>query len=299
MAPPSTRRAGFSRRAQYGLFFGYVIAVAGVMFAVLLLLVAVIDPSGFAALKGASLDVTKPITAGGRGVVNFFGGIGGSIGDYLQAGAQNAALRKQLAAERQRIIQARVVESENRHLRALLRLDQDNPGTLAVTRIVGSSFTSIRRLATLSAGSTSGIQPGQPVRSAEGLIGRIIETGHFASRALLVSDPANSVPVRLVRDGTPAIAVGHGDGTIDLKTLEVGQNPFRRGDVLVTSGIGGVYPPGIPVAVVAATPKDRTVAKPLADPARIDFAMVLRVYQPLADKPLSPQTQAAVEGAQQ
>ena len=299
MAPPSTRRPGFSRRAQYGLFFGYVIAVAGMMFAVLLLLVAVIDPTGFAALKGASLDATKPVTAGGRGVVNFFGGIGGAIGDYFRAGSQNADLKKQLAAERQRIIQARVIEGENRHLRALLKLDQDNPGTVAVTRIVGSSFTSMRRLATLSAGSGSGVQPGQPIRSAEGLIGRVIETGHFASRALLVSDPASSVPVRLVRDGTPALAVGHGDGTIDLKTLEVGQNPFRRGDLLVTSGIGGVYPPGIPVAVVVGIQKDRTVAKPLADPSRIDFAMVLPVYQPLADKPLSPQVKAAVEAAQQ
>jgi rod shape-determining protein MreC len=299
MAPPSSRRPGFSRRAQYGLFFGYVIAVAGIMFAALLLLVAVVDPTGFAALKGASLDVTKPITAGGRGIVNFFGGIGGSIGDYFRAGSQNAELKKALSAERRRLIQARVIEGENQHLRALLKLDQDNPGTIAVTRIVGSSFASVRRLATLSAGSTSGIRPGQPVRSPEGLIGRIIETGHFASRVLLVSDGASSVPVRLVRDGTPAIAVGHGDGTIDLRTLEVGRNPFRRGDVLVTSGIGGVFPPGVPVAVVASIQKDRTVAKPLADPARIDFAMVLPIYQPLADKPLSPQTQTALEAAQQ
>lgn len=299
MAPPSTRRPGFSRRAQYGLFFGYVIAVAGVLFAVLLLLIAVIDPTGFAALKGASLDVTKPFTAGGRGVVNFFGGIGGSVGDYFQAGSQNAELRKQLAAERQRLIQARVIEGENQHLRALLKLDQDNPGTVAVTRIVGSSFASVRRLATLSAGSMAGVKVGEPVRGAEGLIGRVIESGHFASRVLLVSDGASSVPVRLVRDGTPAIAVGHGDGTIDLKTLEVGKNPFRRGDVLVTSGIGGVFPPGVPVAVVAAIQKDRTIAKPLADPARIDFAMVLPIYQPLADKPLSPQTQTALDAAQQ
>jgi rod shape-determining protein MreC len=299
MAPPSNRRPGFSRRAQYGLFFGYVIAVAGVMFAVLLLLVAVIDPTGFAALKGASLDITKPFTAGGRGVVNFFGGIGGSVSDYFEAGSQNAALRKQLAAERQRLIQARVIEGENQHLRALLKLDQDNPGTVAVTRIVGSSFASVRRLATLSAGSIAGVRVGEPVRAAEGLIGRVIESGHFASRVLLVSDGASSVPVRLVRDGTPAIAVGHGDGTIDLKTLEVGKNPFRRGDVLVTSGIGGVFPPGVPVAVVAAIQKDRTIAKPLADPARIDFAMVLPIYQPLADKPLSTQTQSALDAVQQ
>jgi rod shape-determining protein MreC len=90
-----------------------------------------------------------------------------------------------------------------------------------------------------------------------------------------------------VRDGTPAIAVGHGDGTIDLKTLEVGENPFRRGDILVTSGVGGLYPPGIPVALVARPERERTVAKPIADPGEIDFAMVLQIYQPIADQPLA------------
>ena len=109
------------------------------------------------------------------------------------------------------------------------------------------------------------------MRSADGLIGRVIETGRWASRVLLVTDGASNVPVRLVRDGTPAIATGHGDGTIDLKTLEVGRNPFRRGDVLVTSGVGGVYPPDIPVAVVVRVEGDRTVAKPLADPGRDRF----------------------------
>jgi rod shape-determining protein MreC len=84
-----------------------------------------------------------------------------------------------------------------------------------------------------------------------------------------------------------------------LKTLEVGHNPFRRGDVLVTSGVGGVYPPNIPVAMVVRVDGDRTFAKPLADPARADFAMVLRPYQPLADQPLSPKAAAALAGTAQ
>ncbi|MFL6863243.1 MAG: rod shape-determining protein MreC [Allosphingosinicella sp.] len=299
MASPPSRRPGFSRRAQYGLFLGYVIAVAGVMFAVLLLVVAAIDPAGFGALKGAALDVTAPVSAGGRSVAGFFTGIRDGVGNYFAAGSQNAALKRRLAAEQRALIQAKATELDNQRLRGLLKLSRDVPDPVAVTRVVGSSYDSLRRLATLSAGSTSGIQPGQPVRAPEGLVGRVIETGRWASRVLLVSDAASAVPVRLVRDGTPAIATGRADGTIDLKTLELGRNPFRRGDVLVTSGIGGVYPPDIPVAVVAAVQGDRTVARPLADPARIDYAMVLRVYQPVASQPLSPATSAALEGAGQ
>jgi rod shape-determining protein MreC len=299
MAPPSTRRPGFSRRAQYGLFLGYVVAVGGILFALLLLIVATVDPTGFGALKGAALDSTRPVAAAGRGVSGFFAGIFDSVGNYLGAGAQNAELKRRLAAERRALVQAKATELDNRRLKAMLKLTEEVQNPVAVTTITGSSFDSVRRLATLAAGASSGIEPGQPVRAPEGLIGRVIERGRWASRVLLVSDAASNVPVRLVRDGTPAIATGHGDGTIDLKTLEVGRNPFRRGDVLVTSGIGGIYPPNIPVAVVAATDGDRTVAKPLADPSRVDYAMVLNVYQPVAALPLSPQTTQALQGADQ
>ena len=299
MAPPSTRRPGFSRRAQYGLFLGYVVAVGGVLFAAMLLIVAVIDPRGFAALKGAALDATKPVSSAGSSVSGFFGGIGDTVGNYFRAGSQNEELKRQLAASRQKIIEAQALELENKRLKALLGLTRDGDDHVAVTRIVGSSFDSARRLATLSVGSSSGVEPGQPVRSAEGLIGRVIETGRWASRALLVADGASNVPVRLVRDGTPAIATGRGDGTVELKTLEVGRNPFRRGDILVTSGIGGIYPPNIPVAVVTEIEGDRTIAKPLADPGEIDYAVVLRIYQPLADLPLSEGAESALVGANQ
>lgn len=288
MAPPSTRRPGFSRKAQYGLFIGYVVAVGGILFAGLLLLVAVVDPTGFNALKGAALDVTTPISSAGRGVVRFFGDVGASTSDYFKAASQNAELKRRLAAARRALIDARATEYENKRLKSLLDLSEDVPEQVAMARIVGSTFDTSRRLATLTAGTASGVKPGQPVRAPEGLIGRVLEAGRYASRVLLVTDGSNNVPVILVRDGTPAIATGRGDGTIDLKTLEVGTNPFRRGDILVTSGIGGIYPPGIPVARVVAVERDSTLARPTADPARIDFAIVEAVYQPAAGEAISP-----------
>jgi len=299
MAPPSNRRPGFSRKAQYGLFLGYVVAVAGVLFALLLLTLSIIDPRGFTALQGAALDATRPISSAGRTVVGVFTGIGDTVGNYFNAAAQNDDLKRQLAASKRKMIEARATELENQRLKALLKLSQSPEEQVAVTRVVGSSFDSVRRLATLSAGSSAGIRPGQPVRSPEGLIGSVIETGRWAARVLLVSDAASNVPVRLVRDGTPAIATGRGDGTIELKTLEVGRNPFRRGDVVITSGVGGVYPPNVPVAVVLRTEGDNTIAKPLADPSAVDFAMVLRPFQPVADQPLSEATSSALQGTPQ
>jgi rod shape-determining protein MreC len=293
MAPPGKRRPGFSRRAQYGFFLGYVLSIGGVIVAVLLLAVAIIDPQGFGAIKGAALDATSPIGNVGRSVVRFIGGIGDGIGNYFRAGSQNDELRRQLAETRRELVKHQAQDYENRRLRALLGLAQSVEDEVALTRITGSSFDSPRRLATLSAGSGNGIRPGQPVRGPEGLIGRVLETGRWASRVLLVTDGASSVPVRLPRDGTPAIAVGRGDGTIELRTLEVGQNPFRPGDVLVTSGIGGIFPPDVPVARVIRIEGDTAIARPVADPARIDFAVVQRAYQPAATGSLDEATQPA------
>ena len=286
MAPPGKRRPGFSRRAQYGVFIGYVIAVAGCLVAVLLIAIAIIDPKGFQALRTAAADVTAPISSAGRSVAGFFNGIGETVGNYWNAGAQNAELRRQLEETQRELNRRRALEHENQRLLALLGLARQTDDEVTTARITSSSFQSPRRIATLAAGTGSGVSGGMPVRNADGLIGRVLESGRWASRVLLITDPASNVPVRLVRDGTPAMAVGRADGTLELRTLEVGQVPFRRGDLLVTSGAGGLFPPNIPVATVIGREGERAIARPVADPARLDFAIVERAYQPAADGPL-------------
>ncbi len=290
MALPSIRRPGFSRRAQFGLFLAYVVAVGGMIVAVLLLAISIIDPRGFAAIKGAALDATAPVSAGGRSVTRFVGGAWSGIGNYFRAGSQNARLRAELAETRRELVRIQIADAENRRLSRLIGLAQQIGDEVAVARIVGSSFESPRRLATLSAGSAAGVAIGQPVRSQDGLIGRTVEVGRWAARVLLVSDGSSNVPVRLVRDGTPAIAAGRGDGTMELRTLEVGQNPFRRGDILVTSGVGGIFPPDVPVARVIRIEGDTAIAQPIADPARADYAIVQRAYQPAATGTLEAAT---------
>ena len=294
MAPPQKRRLGFSRRAHFGLFLSYVIAIGAAIVALLLLAISIVDPRGFSALRGAALDVTTPVASAGRSVVDFFSGIGDGISNYWQAGSENGELKQELAETRRELIRRQALEYQNRRLLALLGLARAEQEEVTVARIVGSTYDSPRRLATLAAGSAAGVATGQPVRSPDGLIGRVIETGRWAARVMLVTDGASNVPVRLVRDGTPALAVGRGDGTIELRTFEVGQNPFRRGDILVTSGVGGLFPPDIPVAIVVASENDAAVARPIADPSRMDYAIVLRIYQPAASAPLAAARPQAV-----
>ena len=282
MPPARRRRTGSSRRAQYGRFFGYVMAVAGVLVAVLLLIVAVIDPRGFSAIKSAALDATTPISDAGRSVLRGITDFGQSIGDYFEAGRQNGELRDQLQEAQAKLIQAEGAALENQRLRQLLRLRDDTADEVAIGRIVSSSWDSVRRFAILNVGRGSGVLPGMPVRAPEGLIGRVLESGQWSARVLLIVDTDSNVPVRSVRDGTPAIAVGDGDGNIKLRTLEVGMTPFRPGDMLVTSGVGGLYPPNVPVAQVVRVDGETAIARPLASPARVDYAIVQPIYQPAA-----------------
>jgi len=110
---------------------------------------------------------------------------------------------------------------------SVLSIRVSRPVTAA--RLIGSTSASTRRFAVLSAGSVRGVRAGQPVRSAAGLIGRVIEAGANTARVLLVTDPENVVPVRRARDGLPAFIEGKSDGRIAIRLINMGVNPLKGG----------------------------------------------------------------------
>ena len=278
----ATARPGWSRRAQYGLFFGFIAVVAGIVIGLVLLAVSLVAPKTFAGLRGVALDATAPITGALYEVTETVNGLSSGAGNYWDAARQNAQLKRERDAMLRRMVEAKAILQENRQLKATLQLRERTEQTAAVGRIVGSSFNSSRRYAILSAGTSDGVRAGMPVRSADGLVGRVIDAGALASRVLLVSDRSNIVPARLLRGGIPVISQGRGDGTVDVRPLEVGRNPFRRGDIIITSGTGGLYPPLVPIARIVKLDDDGAIAIPLADPANTSFAIVEPAYEPAA-----------------
>lgn len=284
----ATARPGWSRRAQYGLFFSFIAVIAGIFIGLILLALSLVAPHQFQRVRGAALDVTAPLTGVLHEVTATAEGLFTGAGNYWDAANQNAGLKRERQAMLRRMVEAKAITQENRQLKAVLQLREHEHTTVAVGRVVGSSLNSPRRFAILSVGASDGVQIGMPVRSPEGLIGRIIDAGALASRVLLVSDRANIVPARLLRNGIPVIAQGRGDGTIDVRPLEVGRNPFKRGDIIITSGTGGLYPPLVPIARVVKLDDDGAVAVPLADPATISFAIVEPPFEPAAEATDNP-----------
>lgn len=279
MAPPGNRRPGYDRKAQYGLFASYVIALAGAIGALLLIIVAKADPAGFSILRAGLAEVTRPVSGSLRSLIFTIGDLDEVISAYFDAGRQNIRLRREVDATRTRLIEAEALRQENQSLKRLLKLVDRNDSIVATGRLISSSASSSRRIARLDAGRTSGVLPGMPVRAPEGLVGRVLWSGLNASDVLLILDGENIVPVRRVRDNIPGIARGLDDGTVEVRALNAEHNPFRPGDIFVTSGIGGVYRPNIPVAVAARLAGERAIAIPLANPGRVELVAVQNSYQ--------------------
>ena len=274
MAPPSPRRPGFSRRAQLSLFTSYVIAVGGVLLGALLLVTSYVDPTGNSALRSFLDDALAPFSRTGRAVVMTVSSGADSVSAYWDAAAKNKAMSDELKAAREKLIEGERAKMEVARLKRLANLLERNEGAIVTARLVSSSGSSSRRYALLAAGTSDGVAAGQVVVSSEGLVGRVVSTGRYSARVLLIIDNENRVPVRRVPDGAPALAIGLGDGRLELQTLTAGANPFKVGDLFVTSGTGGLYRPGIPFAKATRQSRDKTIAVPLAHPARLDFAIV-------------------------
>jgi len=279
MAPPNNRRPGFSKRAQYSIFASYLLGILGAVLGLLLLLVSFIDPRGFSALRTIGAEAMAPVSK----TLSEFGGLTGNAGDqvsaYFNAASKNADMQQELEQNRIEILEARALRQENDRLKRLLKLDEEIPDSIAMARLISSTASSSRRIATLGVGSSSGLEPGQPVRSPEGLVGRILETGPTTARVLLVSDSKNVTPVQRASDSLPAFATGRGDGTVDIQPINIGTNPFKGGDLMITSGSGGLYSPGIPVAVVIRKTETGAIGRVLANPAKVSHAIVQPIFQ--------------------
>jgi rod shape-determining protein MreC len=296
MARPPSRRPGINRKAQYSLFASYVVAVAGAAAGLLLIVVAIFDPTGFAGLRTATAELTRPVSTGLKNMVSGINSVDEVLASYWRAGSQNVALRRQVEADRNRIIEAKAVKQENARLKKLLKLVDEDQSDLLTARLISSSSSSARRFARLNAGRWQGVRPGMPVRAAEGLIGRVHTTTPNTAEVLLLTDTGNIVPVRRANDSVPAISTGAGDGSLEIRALSAGRNPFKPGDLLVTSGIGGIYQPNIPVAVVVRVEGEIAWGFPLANPSRVDAVVVERAFEEVVTRG-DPAAEAAPQEA--
>ena len=168
MAPP---RPGWSRRAQYGLFFSFLAVIAGLIIGVFLLGLSLVAPRTFRRFA-ARRSMSPRRSAAPHEVTSTVGGLFSGAGNYWDAAHQNAKLKVERTEDAAADDRGQGDLQENRQLKAALQLRERSREAVAAGRIVGSSLSSPRRFAVLSVGTGDGVQVGMPVRSPDGLIGR-------------------------------------------------------------------------------------------------------------------------------
>jgi rod shape-determining protein MreC len=274
MVTASSRRPGYSRRAQYSTFASYVIAAAGALLGAVLLLFTTRHADALSGPRGVAGDVTAPIGTAGAASRSAGQATLDAMAGYFLSGRETARLKREVELTRVKLAEAAALAEENKRLKELLVLRDSDATPVAVARLIGSTAASTRRFATLSAGSAQGVRVGMPVRSPLGLVGRVLEAGRGSARVLLITDSESVIPVRRASDGVAAFATGRGDGTLQLRLVNLGVNPLKPGDAFVTSGSGGLYRPGTAIAVVTKLTPDGAIARPLSDPGSTEFVTV-------------------------
>ncbi|MFM7397164.1 MAG: rod shape-determining protein MreC [Gammaproteobacteria bacterium] len=154
------------------------------------------------------------------------------------------------------------LERENAELRKLQTSVADVAQKWISARIIATDNTRARQRYTVDRGAVHQITKGQTVIAGGGLVGQALRIGPWSTEIILLSDPEHAVPVQIVRTGQRTLALGTGrEGELILPLLPL-QTDIRAGDLLVTSGLGGVFPAGYPVASVTRVRRDG--ASPLA-----------------------------------
>ena len=299
MAPNAQRHAGFSKRAQYTLFTGYIVAGLGTLVGALLLAISLWQPQFLSGLRSGAQDAVAPATGTVAVARTESKGLIATVRGYLRAGSQNAELKREVEIARIRLKEAEAVRQENARLKSLLAIRDGAVKPVAIARLVGSTASSTRRFAYLGAGRGQGVEVGMPVVGPRGVVGRILEVGRNSSRVLLILDSESVLPVRRSNDELVAFAEGRGDSLLRIKLINLGINPLKIGDLFLTSGAGGYYRPGIAVAILTQKSPDGGLARIVSDPAATDFVAVMPIFEPEAAKAVDTPVEEAVGEAEE
>jgi len=223
------------------------------------------------------------------------GGLIVRVGEFFvtqsQLQRENEQLRRQELLNTGATQVGKSLESENQHLRQLLGLRERLPREFIAAEILYSHRDPFTRRVVIDKGFQQGVKPGQAVVDEAGVVGQVTRVFAWVSEVTLVTDKEQAVPIQSVRSGLRGVTFGIGyDGTLELRFMPVNAD-IQNGDLLVTSGIDGTYPPGLPVAVVSNIERNaayafaRITCTPTAGVTSFSQVLVVSTADQVPEKP--------------
>jgi rod shape-determining protein MreC len=209
--------------------------------------------------------------------------------------SENERLKSETLRQAAMLQDLEALKRENTELRALLQAKSRLVQTSLMAEVLYSARDPFSRKLVLGKGLSDDVQAGVAVVDGEGVIGQVTRVYPFLAEVTLITDKNQAVPVQNLRSGVRAIVFGNGrEGTLDLRFMPVNTD-IQVGDTLVTSGIDGVYPAGLPVARVtniernAALAFARITCAPLGGVDRRGHVLVLMAKRDLPEIPAEPE----------
>ncbi len=208
-----------------------------------------------------------------------------------QLTGRNNTLEQQNLVNAAALLRLEALELENARLRGLLDTRASHSQSAVYAEILYSHRDPFTRRVIIGKGSTDNIGQGQPVVDAAGLVGQVTRVYPWASQVTLITDKDMTVPVQVMRSGVRGVLFGLGsDGVLELRFMPFSAD-IQTGDKLVTSGIDGTYPAGLPVATVQEVERNaafmfaRISAQPAAGVNRYRQVLVLTASTPHPENP--------------
>ncbi|MFD2631659.1 rod shape-determining protein MreC [Idiomarina piscisalsi] len=185
-----------------------------------------------------------------------------------QLSAENKALKQRILKLQGQQQQLQFLQNENRRLRELLGSEARESARRMVAEVIAVASEPFSQQLVINKGTLSGVYEGQPVLDSSGIIGQVQDVGGNTARVLLISDQSHAISLRSERNDIRVLAQGTGDiGRLELMFIPH-STELREGDLLMSSGLGGVFPEGYPVARIGSIVRDESLpfATVFADP---------------------------------
>lgn len=274
-------------------------------YAALSLALIVIDArfQTLALLRQAVSLVTYPLQQAAQSPVQ----IAGRVSDYFvsigRLQEENSRFRRQQLENAATLLRTHELEAENERLRRLLEVKERQASTGRVAEILYTARDPFARRVVVGKGQQDGVIAGQPAIDDSGIVGQVTRVFPFFSEITLITDKEQAVPVQIVRNGLRSVVFGVGDGRLELRFMPANAD-VQNGDILVTSGLDGIFPQGLPVARVVHIERDtsysfaRIYCTPLAGVENYGELMILDARDPIAlPAELSPNAAGDGKGA--
>jgi rod shape-determining protein MreC len=220
------------------------------------------------------LDMLAPALTSLSRPIETFHRLSASVSDYLSLRSANEELKRENALLQVWQKTAWQLKQENDRLRALAHFQPPPQATFVTAPVIAELAGGYTRALIVLAGEDNRITPNQAVVTERGLVGRILDVGEHASRALLLTDINSHLPVVIERSKQNAILSGTSEGATELTLLSVDAD-VRIDDRIVTSGAGGAIPPGLPVGRVAHVEGRKFDVALYADLDQLDYVQIV------------------------